>query len=97
MQPDAVAEFITAYGQELNARRGTEGADRARRQGERAQIARKLSGLYDAIAEGLRTSGLKDRLEELEAQLAALDEELATPTPSPVRLHPGLAETYHAR
>ncbi len=97
MQPDAVAEFIAAYGQELNARRGTETADRSRLQSERARIARKLDGLYDAVGDGLRTAGLKERLEEMEGRLAELDAALATPPPSPVRLHPNIAETYRRK
>ena len=97
MQPDAVAEFITAYSAELNGKRGTASADRARLQSERAQIARKLEGLYDAIAEGLRTSGLKARLETMEARLAELDASLSAPAPSPVRLHPNLAEVYRKK
>ena len=97
MQPDAVAEFIAAYGQELNARRGAETADRAQLQSERTQIARKLDGLYDAVAGGLRTAGLKERLEEMEGRLARLDVALATPPPSPVRLHPNIAETYRRK
>ena len=97
MQPDAVADFIAAYGKELNARRGAETADRSRLQSERAQIARKLNGLYDAVADGLRTAGLKERLEEMEGRLAQLDAALATPPPSPVRLHPNVGETYRKK
>jgi len=97
MQPDAVAEFVAAYSQELNTRRGAQTADRSRLQSERANIQRKLNGLYDAVADGLRTSGLKERLEELEGRLVQLDAALAAPPPSPVRLHPNLAETYRRK
>ena len=44
---------------------------------ERAAIKRKLEGLYDAIAEGLRSPGLKEKLLALEARVAAIDAELA--------------------
>jgi site-specific DNA recombinase len=94
MQPAAVAEFVSAYTSEVNGQRGAETADRARLVSERAQIARKLEGLYDAISEGLRTPGLKDRLETLEARQAELDATLAAPAPTQVRLHPNLAQTY---
>jgi len=94
MQPVAVAEFITAYTSEINNQRGTETADRARQVAERAQTARKLEGLYDAISEGLRTPGLKVRLEALETRLDELDATLAAPLPTPVRLHPNLSEMY---
>ncbi|MCW1918115.1 hypothetical protein NX862_05055 [Rhodobacter sp. KR11] len=59
--------------------------------------ALKLEGLYDAIAEGLRTPGLKERLEGLEARLKELGADLEAPAPSPVRLHPGMAEAYRKR
>jgi hypothetical protein len=97
MQPDAVAEFAAAYAEELNARRGSETADRSRHQRERAQIARKLEGLYDAVADGLRTPGLKERLEEIERRLAQLDTALATPAPSPLRIHPNIAQVYRKK
>jgi site-specific DNA recombinase len=97
MQPAAVAEFVAAYTTEVNGQRSAETADRARLVSERAQIVRKLEGLYDAIADGLRTPGLKDRLEMLEAKQAALDAALAAPAPSPVRLHPNLSEIYRKK
>lgn len=97
MQPDAVAEFVAAYSEELNARRGSETADRSRQQRERGQLARKLDGLYDAVADGLRTPGLKERLEEMERRLAQLDAALATPAPSPVRLHPNIGQVYRKK
>ncbi len=97
MQPDAIAAFIRAVGEESNARHGTAAVDRSRQQAERAGVARKLEGLYDAIAEGLRTPGLKGRLEALEARLAELDAALEAPAPSPVRLHPNLAEMYRRK
>ena len=87
MQPDAVAEFVAASSEELNARRGSVTDDRSRQQ-RGGQLARKLDGLYDAVADGLRTPGLKERLEEMERRLAQLDAALATPAPSPVRLPP---------
>ncbi|MFC3614535.1 hypothetical protein ACFORG_12240 [Lutimaribacter marinistellae] len=54
-------------------------AARSRLQAERDAAARKLDGLYDALAEGLRTPGLKAKLEELEAKIAHLDAKLGSP------------------
>lgn len=68
MQPEAVAQFIKTVGEELNARNGNASANVTKLQAERAAITRKLEGLYDAIAEGLRTPGLKGKLEELEGR-----------------------------
>ena len=97
MQPDAVEEFIRAFTAEMNAHRGDRSAERRQQEAERATLKRKLDGLYDAIAEGLRTPGLKDRLEDLESRLAALDDALAAPPTSPVRLHPNLSELYRRK
>ncbi len=97
MQPEAVALFIQAYSREMNAGRAERSAARARLEAEREQVGRRLGGLYDAIADGLRTPGLKGRLEELEARSAEIDAALSTPPPSPVRLHPNLSEAYRRK
>ncbi len=60
---------------------------------ELAAIKRQLDGLVDAIADGLRAPGLQQRLDELEARRVEIEQSLAAP-PSPVRLHPNLAELY---
>jgi len=97
MQPDAVAAFIKSVGEETNVRNSTASADRSRMNSERTAIARKLEGLYDAIADGLRTPGLKIKMEELEGKLAQIDASLIAPAPSTVRLHPNLSELYRRK
>ncbi|WP_411838240.1 hypothetical protein [Paracoccus sp. ME4] len=81
MQPDAVAAFLTSMTREMNARRGAEASQRQRLEAERAALCRKLDGLYDTIAEGLRTPGLKEKLEALEARKAQLERTLSAPAP----------------
>lgn len=50
-----------------------------------------------AIADGLRTPGLKTKIEEMEAELTTLKNELdAAPPPAPI-LHPNLAELYRRK
>ncbi|UWQ78701.1 recombinase family protein [Leisingera sp. S132] len=83
MQPDAVAAFVKAFTKAANTEADSQEAARARLKSERATASHKLDGLYDAIAEGLRTPGLLVRLEELEARLSELDSELAAPAPEP--------------
>jgi site-specific DNA recombinase len=97
MQPEAVAEFISAYSSEVNSGRAAANADRSRIEAERGHVMRRIDGLYDAIADGLRTSGLKDKLETLEARQAELDAILSNPAPSTVRLHPNLSEIYRRK
>ena len=88
MQPEAVRAFVAAYTREVNAGRGETEANQARQRQQAAAIAAKLDGLYDAVAEGLRTPGLLAKIEGLEADRARLEATLSLPTPSPVRLQP---------
>jgi len=97
MQPAAVAAFVTSVSREMNAGRAEESAVRSRLEAERTQVTRRLDGLYDAIADGLRTAGLKVKLEEMETRLAEIDVKLDAPAPSPVRLHPQLSEIYRRK
>jgi len=76
MQPDAVSAFVAEFGKELNARNGSATTERQRLTSERTALARKLDGLYDSIADGLRTQVMNDRLAEMEASLAHLDARL---------------------
>ena len=97
MRPEAVATFVASVSQEMNAGRAEESAARARLETERNQITCRLDGLYVAIADGLRTAGLKTKLEDMEALLAEIDAKLSIPAPSPVRLHPQLSEIYRRK
>ncbi len=81
----------------MNARKGAASAANGQLQTERATVTRKLEGLYDATADGLRTAGLKIRLEALETRLAEIDEVLFAPAPSRVRWHPILSELYRRK
>ncbi len=59
-------------------------------------MRRKLAGLIEAIADGLRAAGLQGRLDELESRRATLEAEVdaAERAPAPPRLHANLAEIY---
>ncbi len=63
----------------------------------RGEVERQLEGLITALAEGFRAPGLKARLDSLEAEKVQLGRRLAAPPPSPVRLHPNLAELYRRK
>ena len=60
-------------------------------------MKRKLSGLIEAIADGLRSDGLQQSLTDLETRKKALEEELASAPPPAPRLHPNLAQRYRDR
>jgi site-specific DNA recombinase len=89
-----VEAFIAAFHAELNAKRAARTAGRAAQERELAEVRRKLDGLIDAIAEGLRAPGLQQRLDELEGRRAALERALSEQTPPPVRMHPNLTQSY---
>ena len=97
MQPDAVRAFIAAYHGEINSGRDVAAAERGRIERDLRGVIRKLDGMYDAVADGLRTPGLLAKIEALERQNAELETQLEAPAPSPVRLHPNLADLYRQK
>jgi site-specific DNA recombinase len=97
MHPDLVAEFIRGYQMEVNAERAGEEQERLAVSRRLGQVNRQLDGLITAISEGLRGGGLQDRLSALESERTRLEDSLRKPQPSPVRLHPYLAESYRRR
>ena len=74
---------------EVRGRRGKLEADLA-------EAIRRSERLIDQIADGvLSGAAIKEKLAALEAQRTALEAELAAEeAPSPVALHPGIAEHY---
>jgi len=97
MQPELVKVFIAEFHAEINRQRDGHDQERALKQRELEQVRRKHNGLIDAIADGLRTTGLKAKLEALEEQKARLEAALLeTPPPAP-RLHPNLAGVYRRK
>ena len=94
MAPELVEEFVGAIQKEINLQRREDDALRDGQKRELAEVARKLNGLIDAIADGLRAPGLQQRLDELEARRMQLKQDLETRSTTPVRLHPNLAQVY---
>jgi site-specific DNA recombinase len=95
MAPELVEQSLRAYHAEVNRLR----VDRERQGSEREleRVVRRLDGLIEAIADGLRTPGMKSKLEELEARKETLQAALAAaPAPLPL-LHPDLAELYRRK
>jgi hypothetical protein len=97
MEPDAVAAFVKDYAQLSNSQTAERVQDRSCLEAERAAIKPELEGLYDVIAEGLRSLGLQDKLLALEARIDAIGAEPAGPAPSPVSLNPNLPELYRRK
>jgi len=97
MAPELVEEFIRAFQREVNLQRREDDALREVQKRELATVKRKLDGLVEAIADGLRAPGLQQRLDELEARRKEIEEGLATAPTTPVRLHPNLAQVYRQK
>jgi site-specific DNA recombinase len=97
MQPHLVEEFTRAFHAEVNRIEKQRDVGRENTAKELDRITNKVEGLYAAIADGLRTSGLKAKLEEMEKQKQDLEAHLSkSPPPTPV-LHPNLAELYRRK
>jgi site-specific DNA recombinase len=97
MEPNAVKAFVSAYHYGINAGRDAAAAERLLHEAKLVERQAKLQGLYDAVADGLRTPGLLAQLEALETEVACLQAAASAPAPSAVRLHPGLADNYRRK
>jgi len=97
MAPDLIAEFIDEFHREVNRQRQGAELERSAAQSELAAVTRKLDGLVDAIADGLRGPDLQRRLDELGTRKKELGARLDAPAPPPVRLHPNLAVLYRQK
>jgi site-specific DNA recombinase len=92
MAPELVEEFIRVFQKEVNLQRREDNALREVQGRELATVRRKLDGLIEVIADGLRARGLQQRLDELEARRQEIEEGLAAAPTTPLRLHPNMAQ-----
>ncbi|MCU4179696.1 recombinase family protein [Bosea sp. BH3] len=98
LTPELVAEFSRAYQEECN--RTTAEADGLRLStvASLASVQRKIDGIMSAIEDGLYQPSMKLRLAELEDEKRLLTARLSEAwEPSPVLVHPNLAEAYRRR
>jgi site-specific DNA recombinase len=97
MAPELVKEFIAEFHREVNRQSRDREAVQGLQQRELDDVSRKLRGLIEAIAEGLRGPGLQVKLDELEQRKVTLEAALAAALPPAPRLHPNLAELYRRK
>ena len=88
---------MRAFHKEINLQRRGDDALHQGKKRELTDVARKLNGLIDAIADGIRAPGLQQRLDDLEARRKQLEQDLAAGSTTPVRLHPNLAQVYRCQ
>ena len=97
MAPAHVAAFVAEFNAEWNRLQAEVSAHESTKRRELDAVGRKLDGLINAIAEGLRAPGLQQKLDELTARQAELQRAMqAAPRPRPL-LHPRLADIYRQR
>ncbi len=97
MAPDLVKEFIREFHAETNRHRHHIELSATVKRKQLDDVTRKLGGLIEAIAEGLRAPGLQVKLDELETRKLILEKEVAAAPTSAPRLHPNLAEVYRKK
>ena len=99
MRPELLGVFVEEFQREWNRLASLQTDKRQALQRELDKSDKQMSGLIDAIADGLRAPGLQDRLDRLASTQTRLRAELAAAelTPTPPLLHPGLAERYRRR
>jgi DNA invertase Pin-like site-specific DNA recombinase len=94
MHPDLVAEFIKEFHAEVNRQRRDSDRNLSSKRRELDDVRRKLDGLIEAIADGLRAPGLQSKLDELEKRKVVLEADITSAPAAAPRLHPNLAEVY---
>jgi site-specific DNA recombinase len=97
MAPELVKEFIRAYHAELNQHRFRAEVGAADKNRELEAVSRKLAGLIDAVADGIRAPDLQERLDQLTNRKQKLQTELVREEPPLPRIHPNLAEIYRKK
>jgi site-specific DNA recombinase len=99
LTPELVATFVSTFQQELASLQRESAHTQRRLKDQLATVDRKHEGVMCAIEKGAWNDSLQKRLNELEAQQAALREQLQTAaSPAPVVcLHPNAAALYAAK
>ena len=90
-----VEEFARAVQEEVNRLAAEKTRHRAGDEGRLEAVRRKIASIIRAVEDGLYQPSMKERMAELEAEKAVLDELLAaTPEPPKIHLHPNLPGLY---
>lgn len=97
MHPDLVAEFARTFQAEVNRQGRLRQTLLVARRRELDDVRRKLDGLVEAIANGLRNTSLQAKLDALEGEKANLEAELSGAIEPTLRIHPNLAELYRRK
>ena len=95
MDPEALSAFCDEYARERNRLQADASANRGSLERALATAKKDHSKLIDAIIAGVPADQVKGRMNALDAERLALEAKLSKePAPSPIRIHPKMAETY---
>ena len=98
LAPDLVEEFARAFQEEVNRLAAEKTRHRAEDEGRLEAVGRKIASMIRAIEDGMYQPSMKQRMAELEAEKAVLQERLAAaPEPPKIRLHPNLPGLYREK
>lgn len=96
--PLTLAVFCEEYAKERNRLQATASQNRGALEKELATVKRDHAKLVDAIIAGIPADQVKDRMLALDARRIELEAQLdRDPAPSPIRIHPKMAETYREK
>ncbi len=95
LSPARVEEFARVYAEERKRLAATSSSRRAEMERRLARLDREIGNIVDAIAEGIASPALKQKLAGLEAERAALGREgKALKVETVIDLHPGAVKAY---
>lgn len=97
VSPEAVATAVRAYTEETNRRNHERRAEAEIDRRALEKIERGIKSIMAAIEDGMYQPTMKERMDELEQQKAAVEERLAAAPPDMPDLHPNVAELYRAK
>jgi site-specific DNA recombinase len=96
MDPELVSAFVTGYQESVREEQEQAKAAKSQLEKRKAEIDRKIAGIFKAIEDGLYEPSMKDRLADLKGQREALEVEFTIPEPMDINvlLHPRATEIY---
>jgi TolA-binding protein len=97
MKDAALETFFEVYKAEIAKLNAGHQAERRNQEKELQALSGKIDKLLDALMNGMTTTSVKQKLEELELQKQRLETELARPAPEPLVCHPETADRYRAK
>jgi len=98
MDQEALTVFCEEYAKERNRLQAEATQNRGCMEKELSTTKRDHAKLIDAILAGVPADQVKDRMNALEERRIELEAQLShAPAPSPLRIHPKMAESYRAR